>query len=52
MVDGQRQGYGAVYDSFDVAGLDRAFQGSSSDGINACVERCDRYAGSGRTALN
>lgn len=37
--------------AFDVAQLDKEFVGSFEEGINACVECCDRYAGEGRTAL-
>ncbi len=43
--------YASAAGSFDLAKIDAAFEGSFSDGINACIECCDRHAGSGREAI-
>ena len=44
--------YAAARDDFDLAKIDATFEGSFSDGVNACIECCDRHVGSGRAALN
>lgn len=43
--------YTEFYRAFDPASLDQFFSGSFDDGINACVECCDRWAGEGRVAF-
>ncbi|MBS0244443.1 MAG: AMP-binding protein, partial [Proteobacteria bacterium] len=43
--------YEDAYDTFSLGALEAAFQGSFEDGINACIECCDRYADPGRVAL-
>ena len=43
--------YAEFYRTFDPASLDQFFSGSFDDGINACVECCDRWAGEGRVAF-
>ena len=47
-----KQTYAAARDDFDLAKIDATFVGSFSDGVNACIECCDRHVGSGRAALN
>lgn len=44
--------YDSAFASFDLATLQRQFQGSFEHGINACVECCDRWAEGDATALN
>ncbi|MEM7189992.1 MAG: AMP-binding protein [Pseudomonadota bacterium] len=51
MSDAARPDYGDFYDSFDADAYRATFAGSFADGINACVECCDRHAGSGRIAV-
>ena len=44
--------YQEARDSFSIAALEsRILQGSLTDGLNACVECCDRWAADGRVAL-
>ena len=47
-----RPTYAAATDDFDLAKIDAAFEGSFSDGVNACFECCDRHVGSNHPALN
>jgi acetyl-CoA synthetase len=44
--------YAAFYDGFVAQHLESDLHGSLTDGINACVECCDRYTGENRIALN
>lgn len=44
--------YTSFYDAFTPEQLKAGLQGSLTDGINACVECCDRYVGEDRIALN
>ncbi len=44
--------YASAYASFDLAQLQRQFQGSFENGINACVECCDRWAAGDAVALD
>lgn len=44
--------YAAFRDGFDISNIDACFKGSFTDGINACVECCDRHVGSDKPALN
>lgn len=44
--------YNTVCDGFDLAQIDAGFDGSFADGLNACVECCDRHVGADRPALN
>ena len=45
--------YQSAYRNFSVASLERqVLQGSLDGGVNVCVECCDRWADSGRVALN
>lgn len=48
----KKQTHAAASDGFDLAAIDAAFQGNFAEGVNACVECCDRHVGSGRAALN
>lgn len=48
----KKQTHAAASNDFDLAKIDTAFQGSFSEGVNACIECCDRHVGSGRAALN
>ena len=43
--------YADFYENFDRAVLDDLLQGSLSEGINVCVECCDRHADSNKPAL-
>lgn len=43
--------YAQAAAAFDFDALATALDGSLSDGLNACVECCDRHAGTGRVAL-
>ena len=47
-----RPAYQAAYDSFRLADVEAGFHGSFADGINACVECCDRWVEPGRIALH
>lgn len=47
-----RPAYPAAYDSFRLADVEAEFHGSFADGINACVECCDRWVEPGRIALH
>ena len=47
-----RPAYSAAYDSFRLADVEAEFHGSFADGINACVECCDRWVEPGRIALH
>lgn len=45
--------YRAAYDGFSLAALEReTLQGSLAQGLNACIECCDRWAEEGRLALD
>ena len=45
--------YKEAYDSFSAAALERrVLRGSLTDGLNACVECCDRWADADRVALD
>ena len=44
--------YAAAYAGFDLVQLQSAFHGSFTDGLNACVECCDRSAQGGGIALH
>lgn len=44
--------YTAFYDAFTPSHLESTLQGSLTDGLNACVECCDRHAGTDRIALH
>lgn len=46
------QSYEEAYRNFDLAREEAAFTGSFAEGINACVECCDRYAEADRKALD
>jgi len=46
-----RASYAAALDGFDLAQIDDGFSGSFNDGINACVECCDRHMGGDHPAL-
>ena len=46
-----RPAYQAAYDAFRMDDVEAEFHGSIADGINACVECCDRWAEPGRVAL-
>jgi len=43
--------YTTAHEQFDLAELDQEFVGNFAQGINACIECCDRYTGDGRIAL-
>ncbi|MEO0569623.1 MAG: AMP-binding protein [Pseudomonadota bacterium] len=43
--------HAAASSNFDLAKIDAAFEGSFSEGLNACIECCDRHVGTGRAAL-
>lgn len=43
--------YDDFYDSFDAAGFREMFGGTGMDGLNVCVECCDRYALGDKIAL-
>ncbi len=47
-----KKNYAAAYAAFDLAHLQSQFHGSFANGINACVECCDRWAQGHATALN
>ena len=51
MAISSRPDYSAFCDAFDVGDLERELDGSLGDGLNACVECCDRHAGDDRVAL-
>ena len=44
--------YRTFYEGFDSATLTDALAGDLADGVNACVECCDRHVGEARIALN
>jgi acetyl-CoA synthetase len=44
--------YAEFHRSFDAGALAAKLSGDLATGINACVECCDRHAGSGRVAVN
>ncbi|MBV1926034.1 MAG: AMP-binding protein [Rhodobacteraceae bacterium] len=44
--------YDTFYNDFSPAQIEHDLQGNMIDGINACVECCDRYIGQNRIALN
>ena len=44
--------YHAFYRDFDRSVLDGMLQGSLQDGINVCVECCDRHVPSNKPAVN
>ena len=44
--------YAEFYKTFTPADLEATLQGSLTDGVNACVECCDRFTGQNRIALN
>jgi acetyl-CoA synthetase len=45
--------YGTAYRSFSLAALElQILQGSLADGVNACVECCDRWVENGQVALD
>ncbi|HCR34635.1 MAG TPA: AMP-binding protein [Stenotrophomonas sp.] len=46
-----RPSYDEARDRFDIAQWQVRFQGRPDEGLNACVECCDRYCGSDRLAL-
>jgi len=46
-----RPSYDEARDGFDITQWQDRFQGRLDQGINACVECCDRYCGSDRLAL-
>ena len=52
MTASPRQSYAEAVRNFDLALARSAFSGHFDDGINACVECCDRYAEDNATALN
>jgi acetyl-CoA synthetase len=44
--------YRDAYDNFSLTALERRIlQGSLTDGLNACIECCDRWASDDRIAL-
>ncbi len=43
--------YAQAYAAFDLIGADAVLSRKPEQGLNACIECCDRYAGSGRVAL-
>ncbi|HQT47437.1 MAG TPA: acyl-CoA synthetase [Acidocella sp.] len=43
--------YSEAYERFQLSNIEALLQGSMTDGINACIECCDRHAASGRVAL-
>ena len=47
----QRREYRAVHDGFDLAELVGRLDGDLDQGVNACVECCDRHVGSNAVAL-
>jgi len=51
MNDATPPDYEAFYDAFDAAGFEDFLDGSLANGLNACVECCDRHASGGRIAL-
>ena len=46
-----RPEYQAFYDGFDASTLTGALHGDLSNGMNACIECCDRHVGQNRVAL-
>lgn len=48
----ERPDHRTFWETFDPGSLNDAFAGDLDSTINACVECCDRYVGSGRVALN
>ena len=50
--DRPTEAYAEAYAKFRIEDAEAFFDGSFADGINACVECCDRHAGSGRIALD
>ncbi len=48
----QTPDYAAFYDAFEPAMLEAELAGSLRDGLNACVECCDRYADSDAVAVH
>lgn len=44
--------YASFYDAFTPEQLEADLHGSLTNGLNACVECCDRYVGENRIALN
>ena len=51
MTDPSVPDYDGLYDGFDAVGFQEMFGGAGTDGLNVCVECCDRYASGDKTAL-
>lgn len=47
----EKPDYAAFHESFEPAMLEAGLAGSLGEGLNACVECCDRYADSDRVAI-
>lgn len=51
MTDPSVPDYDDFYDGFDAASFQAMFGGGNTDGLNVCVECCDRYASGDKIAL-